>query len=68
MRNSFLKLCVAAQALKNALKEENGQDLVEYAAVIMLVVLALGAGMSTMASEINIAMTGLGSKISNFLT
>jgi Flp pilus assembly pilin Flp len=68
MQNSLLKLYVRAQTLKNALKEENGQDLVEYAAVIMLVVLALGAGMSTLASQISSAMTGLGGKISNFLT
>jgi Flp pilus assembly pilin Flp len=54
--------------MKNALKDENGQDLVEYAAVIMLVVLALGGGMSTLAAGINNAMGGLGAKISAFLT
>lgn len=68
MRNSLLKLYVKAQVLKNALKDENGQDLVEYAAVIMLVVLALGGGMSTLASGINSVMGGLGAKISAFLT
>ena len=54
MRNSLLKLYVKAQVLKqglkDALKDEQGQDLVEYAAVIVLVVLALAGGMSTLAS------------------
>jgi Flp pilus assembly pilin Flp len=68
MRNSFLKLYVKSQLLLTTLKDENGQDLVEYAAVIMLVVLALGGGMSTLAAGINTAMAGLGTKISNFLT
>ncbi|HEY3455186.1 MAG TPA: Flp family type IVb pilin [Bryobacteraceae bacterium] len=68
MRNTLLKLYVKAQALKHALKDENGQDLVEYAAVIILVVLALAGGMNTLASGINGAMSGVGSKISTFLT
>ena len=68
MRNSFLKLYVKAQVLKHALMEENGQDLVEYAAVIMLVVLALAGGMGTLANGINSAMTNVGTKINSFLT
>ncbi len=67
MRNSLLKLYVKAQVLKNALKDENGQDLVEYAAVIVLVVLALAGGMSTLANGINDAMTGVGTKVSTML-
>jgi len=68
MRNTFLKLYVKSQTLLTTLKDENGQDLVEYAAVIMLVVLALGGGMSTLASGINSVMGGLGAKISTFLS
>ena len=68
MQNSLLKLYVKAQVLKNALKDENGQDLVEYAAVIVLVVLALAGGMSTLASGINTAMTGVGTKVSDLLS
>ena len=68
MRNSLLKLYVKAQVLKNALKDENGQDLVEYAAVIVLVVLALAGGMNTLASGINTAMSGVGTKVSNLLS
>ena len=68
MRNTFLKLYVKSQLLLTTLKDENGQDLVEYAAVIMLVVLALAGGMSTLASGINSAMAGLGTKIAAFLS
>lgn len=68
MRNTLLKLYVKSQVLWGTIKEENGQDLVEYAAVIMLVVLALAGGMSTLASGINSAMSGVGTKISTFLT
>ena len=68
MRDSFLKLYVKSQVLWNTLKEDNGQDLVEYAAVIVLVVLALAGGMSTLASGINTAMTGVGTKVSDLLS
>lgn len=68
MRNTLLKLYVKSQVLWGTIKEEHGQDLVEYAAVIMLVVLALAGGMSTLASGINAAMTGVSSKISSSLS
>jgi Flp pilus assembly pilin Flp len=68
MRNSLLKLYVKAQAWKNALKDENGQDLVEYAAVIVLVVLALAGGMGTLANGINTAMISVGSKVNGLLS
>ena len=67
MRNSFLKLYVKAHVLWNTLKEENGQDLVEYAAVIALVVLGATAGMSTLANGINNAMASLSSQINTVI-
>jgi Flp pilus assembly pilin Flp len=60
-------LYVKAQVLKNALKDEHGQDLVEYAAVIALVVLALSSGMTTLAAGINTAMTSLSGRIGTTL-
>ena len=63
MRNATLKLYAKSQVIWNTLKDEQGQDLVEYAAVIVLVVLALTGGMSTLANGINNAMTSVGSKI-----
>jgi Flp pilus assembly pilin Flp len=68
MRNSLLKLYVKSQVLLTTLKDENGQDLVEYAAVIVLVVLALAGGMSTLANGINGAMTSVGTKVNKLLS
>ena len=65
MRNAILKLYSKGQVILSTLKDEQGQDLVEYAAVIVLVVLALTGGMSTLANGINNAMTSVGGKINN---
>jgi Flp pilus assembly pilin Flp len=67
MRNATLKLYAKSQVIWNTLKDEQGQDLVEYAAVIVLVVLALAGGMGTLANGINNAMTSVGSKINNVI-
>jgi len=47
---------VNGQSLLNSIWNEQGQDLVEYAAVISLVVLGITAGMTTLANGINTAM------------
>jgi pilus assembly protein Flp/PilA len=46
-----------------AVKEENGQDLVEYALVIAVVCLGIISSMNTLANGINNAMTTLGSNL-----
>jgi pilus assembly protein Flp/PilA len=66
MKNTLLKLCVKAQILWNTLKEDEGQDLVEYGLVLVLVCLAATAGMNTLASGINVAMTNITGKLSNY--
>jgi Flp pilus assembly pilin Flp len=53
--------------LSQALRDENGQDLVEYAAVIVIVVLGLTAGMSTLANAINSAMSNVGTYINSVI-
>lgn len=60
-----LNLYSKCYVLLTELKDENGQDLVEYAAVIVLVVLALTGGMTTLANGINNAMGSVGSLINN---
>ena len=67
MQNILLSLYTKSAALLATLKDENGQDLVEYAAVIVLVVLALTGGMSTLANGINNAMTSVGGQINNVI-
>ena len=67
MRNAFLKLYIKAQSLRDSLKDENGQDLVEYALVIAVVVLAMVGGATTMAGTINSAFANLGTKVQNLI-
>jgi Flp pilus assembly pilin Flp len=68
MQRTMLMLSVRSQMLIDFIKEEHGQDLVEYAAVISLVVLGLTAGMGTLANGINDAMTVVGGKVSTKLS
>ena len=63
MNNTILKLYVKAQALRNVLKNEEGQDLIEYALVVSLIAFAAIAGMSTLATDINQAFTSIGTKL-----
>ena len=68
MQNAFLKLYVKSQILWEALKEEKGQDLIEYALVCALIALAATAGMSTMANAINGAFVTVSGKLNNAVT
>jgi pilus assembly protein Flp/PilA len=65
MRNAFLRFCVRTQVLAQTLKDERGQDLVEYALVIAVVCLGIISGMSTLANGINVAMSTLGSTLNS---
>jgi pilus assembly protein Flp/PilA len=56
-----------SRLLLKTLLDDNGQDLVEYAAVIVLVVLALTGGMQTLAQGINDAMTSVGTYINSVI-
>jgi pilus assembly protein Flp/PilA len=60
---SISRLCLKSRLVLQTLLQENGQDLVEYAAVIVIVVLAITAGMHTLANAINNAMTNIGTYI-----
>ena len=62
MRNLFTKLYVNLQALK----EESGQDLIEYALVVALIAFAATAGMNTVATDINQAFTNIGTKLTTY--
>jgi len=63
MENALLRLYVWIQVVGHALKDENGQDLVEYALVIAVVCLGIISGMNTLANGINTAMTTLSTNI-----
>ncbi len=51
--------------LCNLLREDDGQDLIEYALVAAIIGLAAVAAMSTLASNINNAFSAVGSRLSS---
>jgi pilus assembly protein Flp/PilA len=62
MRDLALKLYIKMQNLR----EENGQDLIEYALVAALIALAATVGMSGLATKINAAFTTIGTKLTTY--
>ena len=63
MRNLLTKLYVKMQVLK----DESGQDLIEYALVVALIALAATAGMTAIATNINEAFQKLGNTLDNYI-
>jgi len=53
------------RVLRNLLRDESGQDLIEYALVAAILGLAAVAGMSNLASNISNAFSAVGSKLSS---
>jgi pilus assembly protein Flp/PilA len=68
MRNAFLKVFVKGQVMLASLKDESGQDLIEYALVVALIAFAATAGMKTLANGINLAFTNIASTLSTNIT
>lgn len=62
MKNLMLKLYVMYQALK----EEHGQDMIEYVLIGGIVALGATAGMSAFATDVNTAFTNLGTKLDSY--
>jgi pilus assembly protein Flp/PilA len=67
MKNTILKLYVKLQVVKDALlREESGQDLVEYALVVSLIALGATASMSSLATAFSTAFGKVGTKLSTY--
>ena len=64
MKNSLLMLSVKIQSL---LSREEGQDLIEYALVVALIAFAATAGMRTLATDINLAFSNIGTSLTSAL-
>ena len=62
MRDLLLKLYLKAQRLR----ENNGQDLIEYVLTAALIALAATAGMTTVATAINTAFTQIGTILTSY--
>jgi pilus assembly protein Flp/PilA len=54
-----------SKVLLNLLKDETGQDLIEYALVAALIGLAAIASMRTLSATISTALSSIGTKITN---
>ncbi|MDQ2840167.1 MAG: Flp family type IVb pilin [Acidobacteriota bacterium] len=65
MQDMILKLYVHAQAFKNIFKNEEGQDLIEYALVVSLIAFAAIVGMKGLATGINGAFSNLAATLNN---
>lgn len=50
------------------LRDDEGQDLVEYALIVALIALAAVLGMNVLATAINQAFSTVGSKLSGYTT
>ena len=64
MKDKLLKLSVMLQILK----DESGQDVIEYALVVALIGFTATAGLSSVAAAINTAFTHIGTKIGTYVT
>jgi pilus assembly protein Flp/PilA len=62
MSDLLLKLYVKAQALRH----DDGQDLIEYVLVVALIAFAATAGMGTVANNINTAFGNIGTKLTTY--
>jgi pilus assembly protein Flp/PilA len=52
--------------MSSLIKREEGQDLIEYALVVALIAFAATAGMSTLATDINLAFTNIGASLTTY--
>jgi pilus assembly protein Flp/PilA len=63
MKETLLKLSAKLQTL---MLREEGQDLIEYALVVALIAFAATAGMKTLATDINLAFTNIGTTLTTY--
>ncbi len=64
MKDTVLRVYVKMQCAKDALmRDERGQDLIEYALVVSLIALAATVSMSAVATSISTAFSKVGSKM-----
>jgi pilus assembly protein Flp/PilA len=66
MRNLVLKYVVRMQLLRDVLKEEHGQDMVEYAVVMGLIALGATVAMKGLATTIGAAFTNVGNTVNSY--
>jgi pilus assembly protein Flp/PilA len=69
MQTVFLKGYLKLRCLADEfIRDEGGQDLIEYALVVALIALAATAGMGTVATQINTAFATVGNHLASNVT
>ena len=63
-----LRLISAVHVLLDSLRDESGQDLIEYALVVALIAFAATAGMNTLATSINTAFSSVATTLNSAIT
>ncbi len=66
MKDLLIKASVKWDLLKDSLKEENGQDLIEYALVVALIAFGAVTAMTTLASDLNAAFVKIGTTLQTY--
>jgi pilus assembly protein Flp/PilA len=66
MMRSALRFYVKIHALTDTLKDEAGQDLVEYALVVGLIAMGAVAAMNGFATTIVTGFTSIGTKVTGY--
>jgi len=64
MKDKLLKLSVMLQILK----DESGQDLIEYALMVALIAFGAAVGMKNLATSMNLAFSHIGTKLTSYIT
>jgi pilus assembly protein Flp/PilA len=66
MKDLAVRVYVKIQALKDALKDESGQDMVEYAIVMGLIAMGATVAMKALATTIGAGFTSIGTKVTSY--
>ena len=66
MKDLILKYFVRMQLFQDIVKEESGQDMVEYAVVMGLIALGATVAMKGLATTIGAAFTNVGNTVNSY--
>jgi pilus assembly protein Flp/PilA len=66
MKDFAIKVYVRMQVLKDAMKDESGQDMVEYAIVMGLIAMGATVAMKGLATTIGTGFTSIGTKLTTY--
>lgn len=66
MKDLALRVYMKILALKDGMKDENGQDMVEYAIVMGLIAMGATVAMKGLATTIGAGFTSIGTKLTTY--